>query len=97
MLRKKKEKDFIGMFTRNIDIEFILTYLVIWFAVQIIVFVQVLTKKFTYNCKFLILYRVFCFYLLYPQKSLNGMSFEDKFLELLILLMPVSTLPELDR
>ena len=29
MLRKKKEKDFIGMFTRNIDIEFILTYLVI--------------------------------------------------------------------
>ena len=37
------------------------------------------------------------FYLLYPQKSLNGMSFEDKFLELLILFVPVSTLLELDR
>ena len=48
-----------------------------------------------YKSKSLILYRVFCLYLSYPQKSLNGMSFE--FLELLILFMPVSTQRELDR
>ena len=61
MVRKQKEKDFIRMFTRNVDVEFILTYLMIWFAVQIIVFVQVLTKNFTCNCKSLILYSVFSF------------------------------------
>ena len=54
-------------------------------------------NNFLYMSKYLILDSVFCFYLLYPQKLLNGMSFKDKFLELLILFMPVSTLPELDR
>ena len=29
MVRKQKEKDFIRMFTRNVDVEFILTYLMI--------------------------------------------------------------------
>ena len=60
-------------------------------------FVQILMNNFLYMSKYLILDSVFCFYLLYPQKLLNGMSFKDKFLELLILFMPVSTLPELDR